>query len=191
MNPSSCRRRSRNRVLRRGHEPRRPCVASPTRSAGHHPRSGPSTRSPSARLEGLSAAWAPQLDGSPPFVAKHSPTNVPQTSPRLRDGLTAAGGDAPHRASVQGPPSTTSRRPSSTTVLRLSAGKDRGGDPRVHRDGSGVAARQGDNATGTRVSAMFVRLGSPEADVATAAAGHAFGGRGEEGTRGLCRAIPP
>lgn len=119
-----------------------------------------------ALRKGLSAALGSHLEGSLPFVAKHAPTNVP-----LRQARGIATVSLPleemhqigHRfgATLNDVASTIIDHGLHAYLRETGQGWDHEFIAMVPISLRGV----GDNAMGTRVSAMFVRFGSAEAGV--------------------------
>lgn len=119
-----------------------------------------------ALRKALGAAFGSHLEGSLPFVAKHSPTNVP-----LKQARSFATASLPleemheigHRyGATLNDVAATVIDHGLHTYLR-----ERGGDYAHEFIAMVPVSLRGedDGAIGTRVSAMFVRLGSPEAGV--------------------------
>lgn len=120
-----------------------------------------------ALRKGLSAALGSHLEGSLPFVARHAPTNAPLKQAR---GFATASLPLEEMHEIGHRFGATLNDVAATVIdhglhayLRA-----RGQDyPHEFIAMVPVSLREaGDTAVGTRVSAMFVRLGSPEADVA-------------------------
>ena len=121
-----------------------------------------------ALRKGLSAALGSHLDGSLPFVAKHSPTNVPLKQAR---GFATASLPLEEMHRIGHQFGATLNDVAATVIDHgLHAYLREKGQEWSHEFIAMVPMSlrgEGDSATGTRVSAMFVRLGSPEADVTT------------------------
>lgn len=120
-----------------------------------------------ALRKGLGAALGSHLEGSLPFVAKHSPTNVPLKQAR---GFATASLPLEEMHRIGHVFGATLNDVAATVIDHgLHAYLREKGQPWAHEFIAMVPVSlrgEGDSAMGTRVSAMFVRLGSPEADVA-------------------------
>jgi WS/DGAT/MGAT family acyltransferase len=119
-----------------------------------------------ALRKGLSAALGSHLEGSLPFVARHSPTNVPLKQAR---GFATASLPMEEMHHIGHQFGATLNDVAATII-------DHGLHAYLRERGQGYAHEfiamvpvslrgAGDSAMGTRVSAMFVRLGSPDVDV--------------------------
>lgn len=119
-----------------------------------------------ALRKGISAAMGSQLEGSLPFVAGHAPTNVPLKQAR---GFATASLPLEEMHRIGHQFGATLNDVAATVI-------DHGLHAYLRENGQSwdhefiamvpVSPRgEGDSAIGTRVSAIFVRLGSPEADV--------------------------
>ena len=119
-----------------------------------------------ALRKGLSAVLGSQLEGSLPFVARHAPTNAPLKQAR---GFATASLPLEEMHRIGHRFGATLNDVAATII-------DHGLHAYLRERGQGydhefiamvpVSLRaEGDSAVGTRVSAMFVRLGSPQAGV--------------------------
>ncbi len=119
-----------------------------------------------ALRKGLGAALGSHLEGSLPFVARHSPTNVP-----LKQARSFATVSLPLEEMHQiGHRFGATLNDVAATVIDHglhSYLRERGGDYGHEFIAMVPVSLRGedDGAIGTRVSAMFVRLGSPGADI--------------------------
>lgn len=119
-----------------------------------------------ALRKGLSAALGSQLEGSLPFVARHSPTNIPLKQAR---GFATASLPLEEMHRIGHRFGATLNDVASTIIDHgLHAYLREQGHDYDHEFIAMVPVSlrgDGDTAMGTKVSAMFVRLGSPEAGV--------------------------
>ena len=119
-----------------------------------------------ALRKGLSAVLGSHLEGSLPFVARHAPTNVPLKQAR---GFATASLPLEEMHHIGHQFGATLNDVAATVI-------DHGLHAYLRERGQGYAYEfiamvpvslrgEGDSAMGTRVSAMFARLGSPDVDV--------------------------
>lgn len=119
-----------------------------------------------ALRKGISAAFGSHLEGSLPFVARHAPTNIPLKQARGFATLSLPLEEMHHIGHQFG----ATLNDVAATVI------DHGLHAYLREKGQGWGEEliamvplslrgEGDSAVGTRVSAMFVRLGAPDADV--------------------------
>lgn len=120
-----------------------------------------------ALRKGLSAALGSHLEGSLPFVARHAPTNVPLKQAR---GFATASLPLDEMHQIGHRFGATLNDVAATVIDHgLHAYLRERHQDYAHEFIAMVPVSlrdKGDEAIGTRVSAMFVRLGTPEAEVA-------------------------
>ncbi len=120
-----------------------------------------------ALRKGLSAALGSHLEGSLPFVARHAPTNVPLKQAR---GFATASLPLEEMHQIGHQFGATLNDVAATIIDHgLHAYLRERDRDYAHEFIAMVPVSlrgKGDEAIGTRVSAMFVRLGTPEAEVA-------------------------